>query len=349
MKLYKKWKNQKKWQKVVSAGIAVILAIVILAVGVFWGVCQWGKSSLEASCLRDESSGEEQAAPTASTLMYNGEYYVSREDVLTFLVLGIDNWEVVSPAKDGISGGQSDALFLVAVDLKEEKINVISIDRNAIVLLDVYDSSGTYQYQGYGQITLQHGYGDGMEISCERTVNTVSRLFSGIPIHGYFSVNMGAIGVMNETVGGVELVSMDSFELPHFYVQEGETIRLGGIQAYHYLKYRDTSVPNSAAKRAERQKQYLNIFAEQALQQTRDDIGFPIEFYESIKPFVVTDLELPEMIYLASEVSGYDFEQFQISSLPGETVMGEQFEEFYIDETAFFGLVTELFYEKLEM
>ena len=43
--------------------------------------------------------------------------------------------------------------------------------------LDVYDEDGVYMGQYTKQITLQHGYGDGMELSCERSVAAVSRLF----------------------------------------------------------------------------------------------------------------------------------------------------------------------------
>lgn len=328
-------KRGKSWQKILSVVVAVFLIIVIFACFLFCGVCYKGKKSLEESSLRLPES-----------ISYNGEIYEYRENMLTFLVLGIDDWEVVSPAEDGISGGQSDAVFLVTLDLDEELVTVIAINRNAMVLLDIYDSDGMYMYQGYGQIALQHGYGDGMEVSCERTVNTVSRVFRDMPVNGYFSVNMGAIAYLNDTVGGVELTSMDDFDLPYFNVQAGEEVRLAGVQAYYYLKYRDTTVFNSASERMERQKQYLNVFVEQALAKTKEDVRFPLELYQEIEPFVVTDIDGSEMIYLISQVAGYEPDQIQILSVPGETVVGEEFEEFYIDEQAFNQMLMTVFYEK---
>ena len=34
--------------------------------------------------------------------------------------------------------------------------------------------------------------------------------------------------------------------------------------------------------------------------------------------------------------------------LPGETVMGEKFEEFYADEDAMFEMILDIFYEKVQ-
>ena len=348
MDLYDKWKRRKMWQNILIVGIIVILVMLLSVFCLFLGIRHRGKEALEASGSCGQSETETQLEESSSVLSYDGENYEYRKNLLTFLVLGIDDYETVSPAVDGISGGQSDAMFLVVVDLDREKISVIAINRNAMVTLDVYDRAGEYMYQWYGQITLQHGYGDGMEISCERTARTVSRLFYQIPINGYFSVNMGAIGAINDAVGGVELVSMDDFYFPDFTPREGETIRLEGMQAYYYLKYRDITVFESSSERLERQKQYLSAFAKQVLEKTKRNIAFPLKLYQEIEPYVVTNLDSSEMIYLASEVAGYDFDDVEILSVPGETVMGEQFEEFYIDEDAFYQMVLSVFYEKAD-
>ena len=42
-----------------------------------------------------------------------------------------------------------------------------------------------------------------MEMSCERMVEAVSHLFYGIPIHGYCSLNMEVITLLNDEIGGV--------------------------------------------------------------------------------------------------------------------------------------------------
>ena len=62
----------------------------------------------------------------------------------------------------------------------------------------------------------------------------------------------------------------------------------------------------------------------------------------------MTDVDLTSCTYLASECVGYRFETEQIYSLPGETMMGERFEEYYVDEEALQDLLIELFYNPVE-
>lgn len=333
----------KKWQRIVIRVVAVILIVLLALSGTIFAVRSHGRTELCNTVLQNkEDIGDLSFA--ASDITYDGESYAYRKNIFTFLMLGIDKWETVSKAADGISGGQSDAMFLVVVDTEQRKISVIAIPRNTMAIVDVYGKDGNFRYQGYGQITLQHGYGDGMEQSCERTANVVSRLFYHIPINGYCSVNMGAIGSINDAVGGVEITSLDNFYLPDFGLQAGDTIRLRGIEAYYYLKYRDTSIFNTATRRLERQQQYLSVFTKQALEQTKKDITFPVKLYNTIKPFVVTDFDMSEILYLASEIANYDVE---ILSVPGQTIIGKKgYEEFYIDTDAFLQMILPVFCEK---
>ena len=92
-------------------------------------------------------------------------------------------------------------------------VSIITVNRNTMAPVDVYDEDGIYMGQYVKQITLQHGYGDGKELSCERTVTAVSRLFHNLPINGYVAINMDAIPALNDAVGGVPvtvLASMNS-------------------------------------------------------------------------------------------------------------------------------------------
>ncbi|MCD7836233.1 MAG: LytR family transcriptional regulator, partial [Lachnospiraceae bacterium] len=74
----------------------------------------------------------------------------------------------------------------------------------------------------------------------------------------------------------------------------------------------------------------------------------PITFYNTIRNYMVTDIQLDEVTYLASQASGYSFNQESFYSVAGETVMGERFEEYYADETALYELILEVFYYEVE-
>lgn len=69
-------------------------------------------------------------------------------------------------------------MFLAVMNPHDKSVSIIAVNRNAMALVDVYDEDGVYMGQYTKQITLQHGYGDGMELSCERSVAAVSRLFT---------------------------------------------------------------------------------------------------------------------------------------------------------------------------
>ena len=67
--------------------------------------------------------------------------------------------------------------------------------------------------------------------------------------------------------------------------------------------------------------------------------------YQNISNYVVTDVSIDEMSYLASELLGYSIGDMKVYSVPGQTVMGTKFEEYYIDQAALKNQMLEIFYE----
>lgn len=279
---------------------------------------------------------------------YQGIHYRYNEDILTFLFLGIDKKSEVRTVKNGIDGGQSDAIFLLVLNPRSKEINVIGIPRDTMAEIEVYDKDGSYMGTAIGQITLQHGYGDGASVSCERSRKAVSKLFYGLPVHGYCAINMGAVPLINDAVGGVELTALETIDYSGFHMKEGETVHLEGMEAYHYLHYRDISRFGSAGARLERQKQYLTVYAATAIEAMKKDITLPVTLYDTLNRYMVTDISIDEVSYLAVQMLGYHFDGANIYSLEGETVRGEKFEEFYADETALYELILDVFYEEME-
>lgn len=281
----------------------------------------------------------------AGDVRYEGAHYRYNEDILTFLFLGIDRMGEVEPVEDGIDGGQSDAIFLLALDPHKKEATVIGIPRDTMAEVEIYTRSGTLMGTDTTQLCLQHGYGDGAQLSCERSVKAVSRLFYGLPIHGYCAVNMGAIPLLNDAVGGVTLRALEKMDFKDFRAEEGEELHLEGMDAYYYLHNRDITSFNSAGRRLQRQKQYLTEYAGAALAALKEDITLPVALYGTLSRYMVTDITVDEVGYLATQAAGYSLGE--IRSLKGATVMGEKHEEFYPDEEALYRLVLEVFYEEV--
>ncbi len=277
---------------------------------------------------------------------YQGVHYRYNEDILTFLFMGIDKETEVKPVKDGLDGGQSDAMFLLVLNPHIKEISVINIPRDTMTDIDGYDENGYFMATVKAQLALQHGYGDGAELSCERTERAVARLFYELPIHGYCAVNMGAVPMLNDAVGGVEIVAPE--DVIYTDIKEGDRVLLRGETAYNYLHNRDTTVSWSAAGRLERQKQYLAAYAATAMEAMKSDITLPVTLYNTLSKYMVTDISLDEVSYLAVQASGYHFDESSMYTLEGENVKGEQYEEFHVDEAALYELILKIFYEEVE-
>lgn len=330
-------------------GIIIVLVILLFAV---LGMSKFGKIQLKSHTTEMAPTlGEEDIEEDweEGWVRYKGEPYVYNEEILTFLFMGIDSLDAAKKSKDGTSGGQADGLFLIVMNPKDKTVNVIAMNRNMMAQVDVYDKNGVYQGQHLKQITLQHGYGDGMEESCERTVSAISRHLYNLPINGYVAVNMGAIRDLNAAVGGVPLTVLEDIDYEYYgfrvKLDKGQEVTLNGDQAYVYISKRDYKQFDSASGRVERQKQYIDAFIPLAKQKIQKDLSFAMDLYKAIEKYMVTDIEIPEFTYLVTEVLGYNFDAGNLITMPGETIMGEEFEEFYVDEEALKEIIMELFYE----
>lgn len=347
--------------RIIAKFILAIAALVFVGVIVFVGLQIYGKHNLYNKTNKtgpnlDQviiSADSESVVDTENIVdwqegdvRYNGVHYRYNQDILTFLFLGIDKMGEVKRVKNGTEGGQSDAIFLFVLNPHSKEVSVISIPRDTMTEIAIYRKDGSYIGTNTAQITLQHGYGDGAETSCERSEEAVSKLFYNLPIHGYCAINMGAIPLINDIVGGVEVTALE--DVVNTNIKKDQTILLEGMDAYYYLHNRDTKVDKSAVTRLERQKQYINAYMKLAAQTMKEDITFPITLYNTIKKYTVTDVTVDEISYLATQASGYTFDSSRLYTLEGEVKKGDTFEEFYVDETALYELILKVFYEEVQ-
>lgn len=325
--------------------LIILIVLACLAVGVI---------IIKNSKENDTSSDFAVEAPdydsidkwSEGVVTYNNQQYRYNNTIRTYLFMGIDTDDPVHKAEDGISGGQADALFLIVVDKAHEKLSLISIHRNLMTTVKMYNREGEYTGDAELQICLQHGYGDGERLSCQRTADCVSNLFYGVPIHGYVSLNMGGIGLLNDALGGVELTVMQDLNVQsrNVHLTEGETKVLSGEEAYVYVRSRDTTQFDSASDRLARQEQYLNKMIPAMLKKIRR-ASSAVSVYGASEDYIYSNVDYSKLADELSDVT-YDSEE-GIRDIPGEVVMGEQLEEFYADDDGLYQLVLDVFYDKV--
>ena len=319
--------------------VFIISIVVILAIS---AVAFAMKNNSKEEKNKNTSSELEQESE--SYISYNGQKYQHNDHLRTYLYMGIDKDGPVTEAEDSVSGGQSDAMFLIVVDSEKKTISVLSINRNTMTDVDVYDKDGNFVDTRELQICLQHGFGDGMRTSCQRSVDAVSNLLYGEPISGYIAMNMDAMPMMNDSVGGVTVEVLDDLTSPsrNVSLHKGETVTLNGDEAYVYLRSRDINEFDSATERLNRQMQYIQAFVKQAKSK---DTAMLVSAYDTITDYIVTNVDVPNLV---NKLTTYEFDDSRMYTIPGETQMGEQYEEYHVDEDALYQLMLDVFYKPVE-
>ncbi|MCR4650856.1 MAG: LCP family protein [Lachnospiraceae bacterium] len=350
----------KKGQGIIIV-VLLIICFFVLAGATTWTIIRSvGKSRLKNSVelASIDLVTPETASITAKEkeiwkegwVKYNDKIYEYNDNIITFLCMGIDKEGVVKEVAEGANGGQADALFLVVFNSDNQTTKVVGINRNTMVGVDIFDEDGNFVSTVDAQIATQHGFGNGVEESCQYQINAVRRLMYNLPIHGYAALNMKAIPIINDSVGGVEVVALSDVHYGNKKViTEGEEVLLNGDQAYLYVRDRESDEFASADVRLSRQKQYLTAFLTKAKTAASKDISLVGELYNDITPYMTTNVTFDEVMYIAPEIVNYSFDSSSFYMIKGETVMGEKFEEFYPDEDELYDLIIDVFYKEVDV
>lgn len=344
--------TEKKKITMPGATFLALFLVIVVGFGVFSTLKVVGKNEMKRAVASDITDDN---VSVAGLIEYKGHKYKYNEDLTTVLVMGIDTEGDISEVNvaedDQLTGGQADALFLLVLNPHDKNVYFLAINRNAMADVDVFDKNGVYTGRRTQQISLQHGYGDGKELSCERQVTAVSRLLYDIPIHSYVALNMEGIPALNDELGGIDVVVLDDIVYPEYNMDlhAGDEVTLMGEQAYWYVRLRHEDEFDSNSLRMERQKQYMTTFAAEAKNQASQDIRVANNLWSAASDYMVTDIDTSTFTYLASEALSYDFNKDNMFTLKGETIEGSGgYEEFYLDQDYMMDTVVRIFYEPVE-
>lgn len=320
--------NRSLLKNTVFVCIILILVLVVLYSGL---------RILESTVLFQE---EVTMQTTSKTIRRDGVKYYPRQDITVVLLMGINQEGKVTPTPFNI-GGASDMITLMIFDEQTRKCDLLALNRDMMVDIPMLDMTGKQNGIFYGQLAFAHTYGDGMEISCENVRNTVSNLLYGVTIDHYFSLNMDAIGVLNDAVGGVTVNIVDDFSKVDPTLRKGE-MTLFGKQAVNFVQARGGVGDELNLSRMERHREYMHSFAGALKKQTEQDGEFVIRAYEQVAPYIVTDCSVEILSRLAQNYGDYTLGETY--TVEGDNVLGQEYYEFYPDEEALDALILKLFY-----
>lgn len=268
----------------VMRNVAAVLVIILAIVALFQGFLHEGERGTVSQCgggngksagrkAKRRRQGKDRMRTGKGGHISGREVCVQRRSgVDPFLGVDKEAFEEGGTVGDG-KAGQADALFLLVLDTKTGKSRLIAISRDTMTDVNVYSDLGNFIGTEKLQLCLAYTYGDGKEKSCENTVRAVSRLFYGMPVAAYAALDLDAIAVLTDAVGGVEVTVTKDLTIQDPSLKEGERKVLTGEQAQWYVRSRlveeKEATADANSDRIERQKQYLAAFGGKAAEQFR--------------------------------------------------------------------------------
>lgn len=329
-----KTNNLKKYKKVIII-VSCILAFIIVCLSTFLIVIKVGEKRLRDSLsFTDDTLNVGNAYGDEADAYYNGEAYYYNKELINILVIGVDKND-----KSDNTDHQADALYLLSVDTDNKKVNVLSISRNTLADIDIYDMNSEFLATEKSQICLSYAYGKDDQHSSKLTCKAVSKLLYNLPINSYYTIFMDSIGDIVNAVGGVEVVLQE--DMSHYKTNwtVGNKVVLYGKDALVYLQHRK----NDNQTRVVRQQQFIKSFITKAKSVVLKDLSLPSKLYEKFAKKSVTNVKPTSAVYLATKVLDA---QFNINSLPGKVGFDGKYETFEIDENLLYEQILNIFYKK---
>ena len=354
-KVEKKPINPLKIAAIVLSVLAVLLVLAAIGIGILF----WYTGSMRDSMF---SSREEIVVrPTEATepakeevkidvvdadwIDENGNAYNYRDDVISILIMGIDYMANEAKWEEGTisNGGNADVLALVVLDTKTFEFNILYIPRDTMADVIAMDEEGNYIDTIRTNISTSHSYGDGGDLSCRLTEDAVSQLMMGAPVNRYAALHFDAIYTLNNILGGVNITFDADYTEIHSSFRAGNTAKLNNYYFNKMIMYRDLSDPESASTRGLRIMNILKAMFYQLKDKVMEDPTVVLDIVSKLGAHLTTDLEVSEITYLARNIGKMNFSEDTLVRLPGETVMGEEYAEFYADEEWIYNFVVEKF------
>lgn len=319
-----------------ATAAAVLLVLVLLAV--LMVIRRWENQTYAAENGAVTTTTKEQTIVTQ-----DGVVYTAKQEIETYLIMGIDVDGPVVSRPGAYSGGQADAQFLVVLDNEAQTWQLLRLNRDSMVDVPVLDLKGAVIGYEQQQLALAHAYGDGTTRSCQNAADAVSILLGGQSIDGYAALNMDGIAVFNDAIGGVTVTITSDFTAVDPTLVEGETITLKGEQAMEFVRTRKDVDDQTNLARMERQRIYLEAMKPQLMALDQEDV---IRVADAVSDYLVTNIGSQTMVDLAEKLR--DYQELPELVIDGTNTIKDDHVAYILDEDSLQQVILQLFYQKQE-
>ena len=322
----------------------ILLTIVLACLALFFAVKFFSALADKLDpqpTAYEEFIKERESREWQRTIKFNGKKYHVKSGLTTLMLLGVDNAGAEENAGKALGGyGRMDAIMLLLLNDKDKTITTLSISRDTITSVDVYNPKGEFLYAGNMQITLQYGFGDSPRRCCYLAKKCVSSLLHGMYIDGVMSMTMDAIPTVVDIMGGLKLTFNEDYSYIDPTYTKGRTVTLSGTEAEHFVRYRDKDQTGSNEDRVKRQIWVV----EEMFTQLRSLGGatFVDEVMDKAGQYIESDISAENLKKLSSyKITG------DMLKLPGKTEEKDNYDQFIYDEEALQQMIVDLFYEEV--
>ena len=239
---------------------------------------------------------------------------------------------------------------MLAQDTARGTLKILMVPRDSMTEITLTDLKGNVLGKDIQHLTLAYAYGDGRELSCERTAEAVSGLLGGLTLDHYMAADIDVINMLNDSVGGVTVtVEVDGMEKKDPAFVKGATLTLHGEQAEAYVRYRDIDEHYSAFYRMNRQKSYIVGFFDAVRENSKRDARTVEKLFELIQDHMVTDMKKEEYLKVAMDALEMgELSEEGFYSVPGDAITTDVYDEFYVNQEALTPIILELFYREVQ-
>ena len=223
-----------------------------------------------------------------SRVVYNGNQYPLKSGLMSVLLIGSDRYpedERTDGEKESNNSAFADFLVLLVFDHNRKTLTPIHICADMLCKLP----GDSAEENENGKIAFAYSFGTSKRDGCVNLCKAAEDLLCGAPIDHYAAIDMEAIPLVNDLLGGVTIKLQDDFSALGSEFLRGNSVTLHGSESLTYIRHQGQESADSHAQRRARQQCYLDAVIENISAQ-----GLPNLLDSSVRETIANDPKLAE-------------------------------------------------------